>query len=75
MPCAGARLPGMESAPAGFAGTAFTLFGGALLLWTGARAVLGAPVVEGASPRVAVTLSFLFGAGALATGLWLLLGV
>ncbi|MEU2851583.1 hypothetical protein AB0K71_22305 [Streptomyces syringium] len=65
----------MESAPAGFAGTAFTLFGGALLLWTGARAVLGAPVVEGASPRGAVALSLLFGAGTLATGLWLLLGL
>ncbi|MFI8943364.1 hypothetical protein [Streptomyces syringium] len=65
----------MESAPACFAGTAFTLFGGALLLWTGARAVLGAPVVEGASPRAAVALSLLFGAGTLATGLWLLLGL
>lgn len=65
----------MESAPAGFAGTVFTLFGGALLLWTGARAVLGAPVVEGASPRAAAALSLFFGAGTLATGLWLLLGV
>ncbi|MEV6775514.1 hypothetical protein [Streptomyces syringium] len=65
----------MESAPAGFAGTAFTLFGGALLLWTGARAVLGAPVVEGPGSRAATALSLLFGAGTLATGLWLLLGL
>ncbi|MFD7638562.1 hypothetical protein ACFV8G_34435, partial [Streptomyces sp. NPDC059873] len=34
----------MESGPAIFAGTAFTLFSAALLLWTGARVLHRAPV-------------------------------
>ncbi|WP_406271465.1 hypothetical protein OHT93_20940 [Streptomyces sp. NBC_00191] len=60
----------MESGPAIFAGTAFTLFGAGLLLWTGARVRHRAPVAHGVSPATAVALAALFGAGFLTLGLW-----
>lgn len=62
----------MESEPAIFAGTAFTLFGAGLLLWTGARVRHRAPVAHGVSPATAAVLAALFGAGFLALGLWCL---
>ncbi|MCX4818335.1 hypothetical protein OG883_00110 [Streptomyces sp. NBC_01142] len=60
----------MESGPAIFAGTAFALFGAALLLWTGARVLHRAPVAHGVSPATAVALATLFGAASLALGVW-----
>ncbi|HZX40009.1 MAG TPA: hypothetical protein VFF37_17095 [Streptomyces sp.] len=60
----------MESGPAIFAGTAFTLFGAGLLLWTGARLRHRAPVAHGVSPATAVTLAAFFGAAFLALGVW-----
>ncbi|MFI9119533.1 hypothetical protein ACIGW0_09090 [Streptomyces bikiniensis] len=60
----------MESGPAIFAGTAFTLFGGALLLWTTVRALHRAPVAHGLPPRAAVALTSLSGAVFLALGVW-----
>ncbi|MEV0491328.1 hypothetical protein [Streptomyces atratus] len=59
----------MESGPAVFAGTTFTLFGTALLVWTGARVVHRAPVAHEVRPVVSATLATLFGV------LCLLLGV
>ncbi|WP_328329587.1 MULTISPECIES: hypothetical protein [unclassified Streptomyces] len=60
----------MESAPAVFAGTAFALFGGALLLWTGARTRRGAPVAAGVNPTRALTLAVAFGVASVALGVW-----
>ncbi|MFE2376371.1 hypothetical protein [Streptomyces sp. NPDC059398] len=60
----------MESAPAVFVGTAFALFGGALLLWTGARTFRRAPVVEGVSPTRALALAVAFGVVSLTLGVW-----
>ncbi|WP_426403801.1 hypothetical protein ACN9M0_16210 [Streptomyces sp. R-07] len=60
----------MESGPAIFAGTAFTLFGGALLLWTTVRALHGGPVAYGVAPRTAVALTGLAGAAFLLLGVW-----
>ena len=60
----------MESGPAIFAGTAFALFGGALLLWTTVRVRHGAPVALGVAPRAAAVLSGLFGAAFLLLGIW-----
>ncbi|MFB6839483.1 hypothetical protein [Streptomyces sp. NPDC056361] len=60
----------MESGPAIFAGAAFTLFGGALLLWTAVRSLHREPVVYGVAPRTAVALTALSGAAVLALGLW-----
>ncbi|MFI1394101.1 hypothetical protein [Streptomyces sp. NPDC020681] len=60
----------MESGPAIFAGAAFTLFGAALLLWTGVRVLHRAPVAHGVSPATAVALATLFGAVFLAAGVW-----
>lgn len=62
----------MESGPAAFAGTAFVLFGFALLLWTAVRLRLGQPVLDGARPTVAAVLSTVLGAAALAGGIWCL---
>ncbi|TQK52785.1 hypothetical protein FBY35_3237 [Streptomyces sp. SLBN-118] len=59
----------MESGPAIFAGTAFTLFG-AGLLWTGVRLRHRAPVAHGVSPATAVALAVLLDAVFLALGLW-----
>ncbi|WP_406862292.1 hypothetical protein ABZO31_18265 [Streptomyces sp. HUAS MG47] len=60
----------MESGPAIFAGTAFALFGAALLVWTGARLLHRAPVAHGVGPVAAVTLSALSGVIFLALGMW-----
>ncbi|GHJ91701.1 MULTISPECIES: hypothetical protein [Streptomyces] len=60
----------MESGPAIFAGTAFALFGGALLLWTTVRVRHGAPVALGVAPRAAAVLTGLAGAASLALGVW-----
>ncbi|WP_411070991.1 hypothetical protein [Streptomyces sp. cmx-4-25] len=60
----------MESGPAIFAGAAFTLFGGVLLLWTGVRALHRQPVALGVPPRAAVALTSLSGAVFLTLGVW-----
>ncbi|MGW2562635.1 hypothetical protein ACWCXB_25980 [Streptomyces sp. NPDC001514] len=60
----------MESGPAIFAGTAFALFGAALLVWTGARVLHRAPVAHGANPAAAATLTAIFGAVFLVAGVW-----
>ncbi|MFF9196757.1 hypothetical protein ACF09L_16265 [Streptomyces sp. NPDC014779] len=60
----------MESGPAIFAGAAFTLFGAALLLWTGVRVRQGEPVALGAAPGVAAALAGLFGVTFLLLGIW-----
>ncbi|MFD7865712.1 hypothetical protein [Streptomyces sp. NPDC057682] len=62
----------MESGPAVFAGTAFALFGGALLWWTGARAVRRAPVAHGVSPVASTVLATVFGVLFLVLGVWCL---
>ncbi|MFD8919873.1 hypothetical protein ACFV0Y_18895 [Streptomyces sp. NPDC059569] len=62
----------MESGPAIFAGTAFTLFGAALLLWTGARVLHRAPVAHGVRPAASITLATLSGVVFLALGVWCL---
>ncbi|MDX2402953.1 hypothetical protein NJO91_07430 [Streptomyces microflavus] len=60
----------MESVAAVFAGTAFALFGAALLIWTGACAVHRAPVLHGVSPVASTALTTLFGVVFLALGVW-----
>lgn len=60
----------MESVAAVFAGTAFALFGAALLIWTGARAVHRAPVLHGVSPVASTALTTLFGVVFFALGVW-----
>ncbi|MFI1658725.1 hypothetical protein ACH4ZU_28040 [Streptomyces sp. NPDC020472] len=60
----------MESGPAIFAGAAFTLFGGALLLWTTVRTLHREPVAYGVPPRAAVALTGLAGAAFLLLGAW-----
>ncbi|MCX4676162.1 hypothetical protein OG413_12750 [Streptomyces sp. NBC_01433] len=60
----------MESVSAVFAGAAFALFGTALLVWTGARAVHRAPVAHGVSPVASTALATLFGVVFLGLGLW-----
>ncbi|MFF3012671.1 hypothetical protein [Streptomyces sp. NPDC057939] len=62
----------MERGPAIFAAAVFLLFGAALLVWTGARALHRAPVAEGVRPVLAVPLALLAGAGSLALGVWCL---
>jgi hypothetical protein len=60
----------MESGPAIFAGTAFTLFGSALLLWTGARTLNRGPVAHGVGPAASITLATLSGVVFIALGVW-----
>ena len=60
----------MESVSAVFAGTAFVLFGAAVLIWTGARVIQRAPVVHGVSPVASTALATLFGVFFLALGVW-----
>ncbi|MFD7259890.1 hypothetical protein [Streptomyces sp. NPDC059874] len=60
----------MEYGPAIFAATVFLLFGAALLAWTGARVMQGAPVAEGVRPVLAVPLLLLGGGVSLALGVW-----
>ncbi|MCY0951328.1 hypothetical protein [Streptomyces sp. H27-S2] len=62
----------MENGPAVFAAVVFLLFGTALLVWTGARALHRAPVAEGVRPVVAVPVTLLTGGVFLALGLWCL---
>jgi hypothetical protein len=62
----------MESGPEAFAGTAFALFGAGLLVWTGARARVGAPVAEGVGRGAGVATGVGFGALFLAVGCRLL---
>ncbi|MCJ0874043.1 hypothetical protein [Streptomyces sp. AP-93] len=62
----------MEHGPAIFAAAVFLLFGAALLAWTGARALTGAPVAEGVRPVVAVPVALLAGGVSLALGVWCL---
>ncbi|MGK5628032.1 hypothetical protein [Streptomyces sp. URMC 123] len=65
----------MESGPAAFAGTAFTLFGAGLLMWTAARLWQGEPVAHGARTAWATAAAALVGLVAGGTGCWLLLQV
>ncbi|MER5963801.1 hypothetical protein [Streptomyces sp. NPDC002057] len=60
----------MESGPAIFAGAAFTLFGGALLLWTTVRTLHREPVAYGVAPRTALAVTSLSGAAFLLLGVW-----
>ncbi|MGW2078722.1 hypothetical protein ACWCOW_17550 [Streptomyces sp. NPDC001939] len=60
----------MESAPAIFAGTVFTLFGAGLLLWTGARVMHRAPVADGVNPVASATLATLVAVASLVLGVW-----
>ncbi|MCX4644072.1 hypothetical protein ACWGDS_18775 [Streptomyces sp. NPDC055059] len=60
----------MESGPAIFAGTVFTLFGAGLLLWTGARVMHRAPVADGVNPVASATLATLVAVACLVLGVW-----
>ncbi|WP_328537506.1 hypothetical protein [Streptomyces sp. NBC_00344] len=60
----------MESAPAVFAGTVFALFGGALLLWTGACALRRTPVALGSDPVRSAAVAALCGVVFLGLGVW-----
>ncbi|MDX3851005.1 MULTISPECIES: hypothetical protein [unclassified Streptomyces] len=60
----------MESGPAVFVGTAFTLFGAGLLLWTAVRLLHRAPVAHGVRPAASITLATLSGVVFLALGVW-----
>ncbi|MGW2108472.1 hypothetical protein [Streptomyces sp. NPDC001948] len=60
----------MESGPAVFAGSAFALFGAALLLWTGARVLHRTPVAHGVSPAASAALATVFGVLFLVLGVW-----
>ncbi|MER6435482.1 MULTISPECIES: hypothetical protein [unclassified Streptomyces] len=60
----------MESGPAIFVGTAFALFGGALLTWTVVRLRQGAPIAAGVNRVASATLASVAGVGALALGMW-----
>ncbi|WP_236246256.1 hypothetical protein [Streptomyces sp. CC210A] len=60
----------MESGPAIFAGTAFTLFGAGLLVWTAARVRHRAPVAHGVDPTAAAVFATAAGAVLLALGVW-----
>ncbi|MET7365340.1 hypothetical protein ABZS61_05835 [Streptomyces sp. NPDC005566] len=60
----------MESVTAVFAGSAFALFGTALLIWTGARTIHRAPVAHGVSPVASTALATLFGVLFLVLGVW-----
>ncbi|MGW6404022.1 hypothetical protein [Streptomyces sp. NPDC055134] len=60
----------MESGPAIFAGTVFTLFGAGLLLWTGARVMHRAPVADGVNPVASATLATLASVASLVLGVW-----
>ncbi|MFB6616983.1 hypothetical protein ACIGFK_11165 [Streptomyces sp. NPDC085524] len=62
----------MDTGPAIFAATVFLLFGAALLAWTGARVLKGAPVAEGVRPVLAVPLALLGGGVSIALGAWCL---
>ncbi|MEV5357515.1 hypothetical protein ACIPM2_31375 [Streptomyces sp. NPDC086081] len=60
----------MESEPAIFAGTVFSLFGGGLLAWTVTRVRRHRPVAEGVSPLASATVASVVAVLALAVGTW-----
>jgi hypothetical protein len=62
----------MESGPAIFAGMVFALFGGGLLVWTGARVRHREPVAHGVSPVASAALATLAALVTLALGAWCL---
>lgn len=63
----------MEMGPAVFAGTAFVLFGAALLLWTAVRAWQRRPVALGVlHPGLAVALAGVAGVVSVAAGVLVL---
>ncbi|WP_046733331.1 hypothetical protein [Streptomyces humi] len=62
----------MESGPAIFAGAVFALFGGALLVWTGARVRRGEPVAQGVGQVTSAALAGLAAVASLALGAYCL---
>ncbi|MFB7505764.1 hypothetical protein [Streptomyces broussonetiae] len=62
----------MESGPAIFAGMVFSLFGGALLVWTGTRLRRREPVAHGVNQVASATLATVAGTVALALGVYCL---
>ncbi|MFG2573200.1 hypothetical protein [Streptomyces sp. NPDC048481] len=60
----------MESAPTIFAGMAFVLFAGALLVWTAVRVRHREPVAQDVSPVASATLAGLAAVAALVLGVW-----
>ncbi|WP_030235857.1 MULTISPECIES: hypothetical protein [unclassified Streptomyces] len=60
----------MESEPAIFAGTVFSLFGGGLLAWTVTRVRQHLPVAHGVRPVASATLASVVAVLALAAGAW-----
>ncbi|MGW7384574.1 hypothetical protein [Streptomyces sp. NPDC054794] len=62
----------MESGPAIFAGAVFSLFGAALLVWTGVRVRRREPVAQGVNQIASATLAGLAAVVALGLGGWVL---
>ncbi|MFE6196898.1 hypothetical protein [Streptomyces sp. NPDC057838] len=60
----------MESEPAIFAGTVFSLFGGGLLAWTVTRVHRRLPVAQGVSPAASATVAGVVAMLAVAAGAW-----
>lgn len=60
----------MESEPAIFTGTVFSLFGGGLLAWIVACLRLHRPVAHGVRPVASATLASVVAVLALAAGTW-----
>ncbi|GAA2533687.1 hypothetical protein GCM10010423_32040 [Streptomyces levis] len=60
----------MESEPAIFAGTVFSLFGGGLLAWTVTRVRRQLPVAQGVRPVASATVASVVAVLALAVGTW-----
>lgn len=60
----------MENGPAIFAGTVLVVFGGALLMWTGSRALRRAPVALSVNPVASALVGFVVSVAALVAGVW-----
>jgi hypothetical protein len=60
----------MESGPAAYAGTVFSVFGIGLLTWTAARLRRREPVAEGVNRVASAALTSLAAMAALALGAW-----
>lgn len=60
----------MESEPAIFAGTVFSLFGGGLLAWTVTRVRRQLPVAQGVRPVASAAVASVVAVLALAVGTW-----
>ncbi|MFF9122776.1 hypothetical protein ACF09J_05655 [Streptomyces sp. NPDC014889] len=60
----------MESGPAIFTGTVFSLFGAALLGWTAVRLRHREPVAHGLPRTASATVATLAAVTALAAGVW-----